>query len=159
MVKLINRASGVVKEKKYFPFGIMLLLLVISFFAVFQCAGRLISTYNCAIDMVVQDNYQICEQPLNNRCVTHYRVTNSRELESDFVPFGYQFEQGLLKSNPHIEKKAYGFTYRIDGESQQWPYLWQHVGVMLIGVIGLGICVGLLRSRSFYFGWRRKRSE
>lgn len=157
------RASKVVKStrwsepepEKYMPFGLMLLLIGVSLFAIVVCAQRIIKTFTLSMDFVVEDSYQVCEQPLNNRCITHYTVKKSDGKEDDFVPFGYQFEEDLSLSDQHILKTRCSFIYQINGVEKPWPYLWQHIFVLLAGMAGIIFWFYLIRTRKLFFGRRK----
>jgi len=144
------------EDQKYFPFALMLLLVCVSIFTIVVCARRISETFLLSMDFVVESSHQVCEMPLNNRCVTHYTVKNVDGTEDDFVPFGYQFWDDLLVSDPHILKAARSFTYEIDGTEKRWPYLWQHIFALFAGVAGLILSFKLISTRKLFFGWRRR---
>ncbi|OOG41306.1 hypothetical protein B0E51_06125 [Rhodanobacter sp. C05] len=87
--------------------------------------------------------------------MTHYTVKNVDGTEDDFVPFGYQFRDALLVSDPHILKTAHSFTYEIDGTEKRWPYLFQHIFALFAGIVGLILSFKLMNTRKLFFGWRR----
>ncbi|WP_199101145.1 hypothetical protein [Dyella sp. ASV21] len=101
------------------------------------CASRIATVFFSAEDFVVRTPYQVCEQPLNNRCETHYSIVRAGGETGDFVPFGYQFKPGLLVEGTHIDKSAASFAYVIDDRPEQWPYLGAHVLALAGGVGGV----------------------
>ena len=136
-------ADGTHGWSGHLRFGHKLLLLCLSIFSAVLCEGRIIDTFLLSADFTVKSTYRVCEQPLNNRCVTHYDVLESDGASGDFVPFGYQFEPGILQPEVHIRKNAYSFRYEIDGISRRWPYLWSHIIVFLVGIAGALVWVRL----------------
>jgi hypothetical protein len=89
------------------------------------------------MDFKVESSHEICEQPQNNRCLRHYTILDSDNKERDFVPFGYELDDGQLKMDMHIKKDSYRFSYAVNDESQSWSYLWPHVEGLVLGVVGL----------------------
>jgi len=156
MVKLIRWATDDDEEdEKYIPFGLMFLLMCVSLYAIVVSAQRIRDTFLLSIDFVVESSHQVCEAPLNNRCVTHYTVKNGDGTEHDFVPFGDPFSDDLLVFDPHIVKTARSFTYEIGGREERWPYLWQHIFALFAGVVGLIFLFKLISTRKLFFGFRR----
>jgi len=125
------------ERPEFFPFGLMQLLAIGSCIAIFISASRIYDNFVLTMGFTIENSYQICEQPLNNRCVTHYVVKELDGASGDFVPMGNQFRQGVLESDPQIIKKSDSFTYEVNGTDEQWPYLWQQVFVLLSGIAGV----------------------
>lgn len=153
--ELKNRFEVGDEDDAYLPLRVMLPLIVVSLFAIFVCTKRIFITYFSSMDMVVGGSYKICEEPLHNRCVTHYRVEYPNGEEGDFVPFGYQFNHDILMTNPHIAKEEYSFIYKINGDNELWPYLWKHVFVLFLGCGGVIIWFKFKGYRSFKSPWRK----
>lgn len=146
-----------VDERKYRAFVPMLALICLSIFAIVTCFQRVSDTFFLSADFTVEDSYRICEQPLNNRCVTHYRIKEFDGRSGDFVPFGDQFEEGMLVPDVHIAKKEYSFSYEIDGIRRQWPYLWTHIFVLLAGIVGL-VAWFRLKGPCYLAAWWKRES-
>lgn len=126
-------------EREYRAFAPMLMFMCLSVFAIFTGAQRISDTFLFSANFTVENSYRVCQQPLNNRCVTHYRIREPDGSGGDFVPFGDQFGEGMLDPDVHIAKSQYSFSYEIDGIRRRWPYLWTHIFVLLAGIAGLVI--------------------
>lgn len=119
------------------------LLLMGSLAAAITCGSRIVRFFFLTDDFVVGQSRQVCEMPMNNRCVTHYVIHRSPGVVSDFVPFGDEFEHGRLVLGLRFEKNNYGFTYRINGSVERWPFLkWQAI-VFSLGIVGLLLWVAV----------------
>jgi len=141
-----------------FAFVAMIGLIFWSGIVVLICASRIATVFLSAEDFVVSTSFQVCEQPLNNRCVTHYSIVRAGGRFGDFVPFGYQFNHGLLVEGTHIAKSADSFTYVINGRPEQWPYLGSHVLALLGGIAGVLAWVFLIKMGILPM-WFRTKSE
>jgi len=113
------------------------LLLVWSF--VTFCTGlwSIAGTYFFTDRFTIESRHDVCEQPLNNRCVTHYEVSRGNGKRDDFVPFIYQFDRGYLVEGWTVAKVRWGFSYEINGVQKPWPYLWSRVEWSLLGLAGM----------------------
>ena len=96
-------------------------------------------------DFVISSTSLICEQPLNNKCVTHYKVVTSDSLSMDFVPLGEEFHIGELAINNHVEKRRFSLHYKINGIDKNWQYSHDMLAKFVIGVMGLIIRYLLLK--------------
>ncbi len=114
-------------------------LLVASLAAAGTCGSRIVSFFFLKDNFVLGASRQVCEMPLNNRCVTHYAIRRTNGTVSDFVPFGSEFEYEKLVPGMQFEKSHYGFVYRIDNSAEQWPFLESQAIVALLGILGLVI--------------------
>lgn len=119
------------------------------YFACGLNAQAIYDNYQSAMNFTVGNSYQVCEQPLNNRCVTHFMVEKPDGSIGDFVPAAFQFEPDVLHAELRVKKSAKSFSYELDGVEQQWPYLWRCVGVALIGLLGVIGCLVFLIRRFF----------
>jgi hypothetical protein len=125
----------------------MLMLGFGGYFAFAISIPAIYGNYHAAMDFTVEDSYQACEQPLNNRCETHYVVRKSDGSKGDFVPVPYQFESGVLEADTQIRKGTGSFTYEVDGMRQEWPYLWRCAAAGFIGVLGVIVSLGFFLRR------------
>ncbi|WP_267225609.1 hypothetical protein [Dyella silvae] len=139
-------------------FVAMLGLIFWSGVVVLICASRIATVFFSAEDFVISTPYQVCEQPLNNRCETHYSIVRADGKVGDFVPFGYQFKHGLLVEGTHIAKSAASFSYVIDGTFEPWPYLGTHVLALLGGLCGVLTWLFLIRMGILPL-WFRAKNE
>lgn len=142
---------------KPFVFVAAIALVFWSGFVVLLCANRIATVFFSAEDFVVGAPYQVCEKPLNNRCVTHYSIVRQDGSVSDFVPFGYQFEQSPLVEGTHIVKASTNFTYVINGSSKKWPYLDAHLMALIAGIGGVVAWFFLVRMGILPLWFRRAR--
>lgn len=113
------------------------LILFVALAAVAICGSRIARFFFLTDSFVVGQSREVCETPLNNRCVTHYAVRRANGLVNDFVPFGDEFERGRLVPGTLFEKRNYGFLYRMNGSIERWPFLESQVIIFLLGIIGL----------------------
>jgi hypothetical protein len=120
-----------------FAFVAAIGLIFWSCVVVLICTSRIATVFFSAEDFVVRTSYQVCEQPLNNRCETHYSIVRAGGKVGDFVPFGYQFKHGLLVEGTRIAKSAASFAYVIDDRPELWPYLGTHVLALSGGIGGV----------------------
>ncbi|MFA7061101.1 MAG: hypothetical protein WC156_09805 [Pedobacter sp.] len=97
-------------------------------------------------DFTITSVELICEQPLNNRCVSHYLGVTKEGLVIDFVPLAFEFYEGELLAGSHVEKKRFLITYTINSNLKHWQY-WPG---QLIRFIGGMVCI---------FLWFRVRSN
>lgn len=143
-----------ISRKNYNPllFAPILMLLFLSCIGISICTNRIARMYYWSANFTIQSSYRRCEQPLNNRCVTHYDTTDANGEAYDFVPFGNQFEPDVLKVELNIEKSSKSFEYRINDSEEQWPYLWQHIFVVIIGVCGIVLWI-FLRGPEYIIAW------
>lgn len=141
-----------------FAFVAMIGLIFWSGVVVLICATRIATVFFSTEDFVVSTSYQVCEQPLNNRCETHYSIVRPGGEIGDFVPFGHQFNQGLLVERIHIAKGAGSFAYFIDGKPEQWPYLGIHVFALFGGIAGILAWLFFIRMGILPL-WFRAKSE
>ncbi|NII74467.1 hypothetical protein FHW84_003057 [Dyella sp. SG562] len=139
-------------EKEYRAFVPMLIFICLSVFAIVTCAQRISDTFLFSADFTVESSYRVCQQPLNNRCVTHYRIKNLDGNMGDFVPFGDQFGEYMLDPDVHITKRQYSFSYEVDGIGRRWPYLWTHIFILLAGVFGVVIWFRLMADTAKVIG-------
>jgi hypothetical protein len=65
----------------------------------------------------------VCEQPLNNRCVTHYSIQNAgAQAPGDYRFYGYQFADGDLRAGNEVRKVGIGFAYSVNGRVKTWSH-------------------------------------
>jgi hypothetical protein len=95
------------------------------------------ATYFYTGRFTMESHHDVCEQPLNNRCITHYEVRRDDGRLDDFVPFIYQFDRSYLVAGWTFAKTGWGFSYEINGVQRPWPYFWSRVEWTLLGVAGL----------------------
>lgn len=91
-------------------------------------------TYFFTGRFTIESHHDVCLQPLNNRCVTHYEVRRGNGQVDDFVPFNYQFDR---VDGWTFAKARWGFSYEIHGAQEPWPYLWSRVESSLLGLAGM----------------------
>jgi hypothetical protein len=127
--------EGAMEKVTRFVFTTMLLAIALIAFSI--CSWRIIATFISTDGFAVTSVHQVCEQPLNNRCVTHYVVIHKDGVQHDFLPFGYQFGPDYPREGMFYSKDRLGFSYSINGATEQWPYLWQHVAVLVLSITGL----------------------
>jgi hypothetical protein len=113
------------------------LLLVWSFVAFSTGLWSIGRTYFFTGQFTIKSHHDVCEQPLNNRCVTHYEISRSNGQVEDFVPFIYQFDRDYLVEGSTFAKSRWGFSYEINGMQKPWPYLGSRVEVSLLGLAGM----------------------
>jgi len=113
------------------------LLLTWSLVAFSTGLWSIVGTYFFTGQFTVGTHHDVCEQPLNNRCVVHYEVRRGNGQVEDFVPFIYQFDQDYLVEGWTIAKTRRGFSYEINGVQKPWPHLWSRVEWSLLGLAGL----------------------
>lgn len=155
-VSAVPRKEKTEDEREYRAFAPMLMFVCLSLLAIFTCAQRISDTFLFSANFTVEDSYRICQQPLNNRCVTHYHIKKLDGSSGDFVPFGDQFGEGMLDPDVHIAKSQYSFSYEIDGISRRWPYLWPHIFVFLAGIAGLVVWFQLKGPCYLAAWWKRE---
>ena len=143
-------------EKEYRAFVPMLMFICLSVFALVTCVQRISDTFLFSADFTIENSYRVCQQPLNNRCVTHYRIKRLDGSTGDFVPFGDQFGEGMLDPDVHVAKRQYSFSYEIDGMGRRWPYLWTHILVFLAGTAGVVLWFRLKGPCYLAAWWRRE---
>src|SRR5690349_17646947 len=74
-------------------------------------------------DYRVAGSHLVCQQPLNNRCATHYTIQKAGEwTSSDYTIFGYQFADGDLRAGNEVRKLELGFVYSVNGRVETWSY-------------------------------------
>ena len=120
--------------RKVLVFVFLNLLLFFGLVTVSVSLWQTVSFFSLSADFVVVSTDLECEQPLNNRCVRHYRVQSRDGKMSDFVPFGFEFDSEKLSKGTHLAKENYRFSYAANGVTEKWPYFWQHIAVFLLGV-------------------------
>ena len=116
---------------------LLTMLLLLSTVAASTSTYQLFNFWDLSANFVVVSTHSVCEEPLNNRCVTHYVTRGANGTSGDLVPFGYEFEPGALEIGSRIVKHRNSFSNEINGKSELWPYLWQHIVVSLLGAAGL----------------------
>lgn len=115
----------------------MLALLLLSSLAVWICGQRIVAMYSLQADFEITYIYKVCEQPLNNRCVTHYTIRLPDGSKNDFVPLGAAFDRVDMYEGSHIVKRHKGFAYEINGVPRRWPHMYEQFGLFLAGLVGL----------------------
>ena len=113
-------------------FWVLLLLLHCTFSSGDQI-GRF---YLWRDTFVVTSLADICEQPLDNRCVHHYFARRPNGSSADSEPFGYQFDGGL-DVGARFSKDRVGFRYQLNGATMQWSDLGEQTKWFLVGLVGL----------------------
>jgi hypothetical protein len=113
------------------------LLFVLSLGCVVICGYRVARFFFLIDSFVIQKSRDVCEQPLNNRCVNHYTVLRQDGKIEDFVPFGSEFERNRLIDGLVFKKNKYGFSYEINGLKEEWPALESQVICVFLGMLGL----------------------
>lgn len=122
-----------------FRFVFTTLLLVCSLLALSTGFWSIASTYFYTDRFTIESKHEVCEKPLNNRCITHYEVRRDGGLAEDYVPFIYQFDRADLLDGLTFAKPRWGFLYEINGVQKPWPYLGSRVKVSLLGLVGMSI--------------------
>jgi hypothetical protein len=112
------------------------MILLLSLLSTLICGYRIVAMFFLTTDFVVEKSYQVCEQPLNNRCETHFSIRLPEGSARDFVPFGTEFERDDLHEGAHIAKQSFGFDYGVSGLPMRWPSLMQQVLLFLAGLVG-----------------------
>ena len=120
-----------------FRFVFSILLLACSFVAFSTGLWSIASTYFYTGRFTIESHREVCEQPLNNCCVTHYEVSLGAGQAVDFVPFIYQFDRSYLLDGWTFAKARWGFSYEINGVQKPWPYLGLRLEVSLLGLVGM----------------------
>jgi len=142
---------------------VTMLTLFVSLVLVVPSTCSIISFYFLLNDFVVEDVHLVCEQPLNNRCVKHYLLSNGPGALKDYTPGWVTFGEGGLWVGAHFSKQRYGFSYSINEVSRRWELLSDQVARVLIGGLGLAIwtLLGGVRYLKAYghllaakFGWK-----
>lgn len=100
-------------------------------------ASSIVATYFFTDHFTIASRHEVCEKPLDNRCVTHYMVSRAGGRVDDFVPFAYQFDRDYLVDGWSFAKDSRGFSYDINGAQKPWPYLESCVTDALLGLAGL----------------------
>lgn len=124
------------RELDHDAFVPLMMILALSLVATLVSGDRIARMYLLTVDFVVEQSYRVCEQPLNNRCVTHYSIRLSDRSTQDFVPFGTELG-GDFYEGEHIVKDSVGFRYMVGSLPERWPFLWQQTFIFLLGVGGL----------------------
>lgn len=112
-------------------------LFVCSFVALSTGLRSIAGTYFYIGRFTIESHHEVCQQPLNNRCVTHYEVCRGGGKTEDFVPFIYQFYRAYLLDGWTFAKARWGFSYEVNGVPKPWPYLGSRVDVSLLGLGGM----------------------
>lgn len=123
--------------RRIFSFMFFTALLSLSAVVAATSTYQLFKFWSLSADFSVVSNYFACEKPLNNRCVTHYVTRSANGTSRDLVPFGNEFEPEALATGSRVVKRENSFSSEVNGKQELWPYLWQHVVVSLLGVVGL----------------------
>jgi len=110
-------------------------------FSIFVAAHFVISKAN----FTIISTHIVCEQPLNNRCVTHYQVVTDDKSTIDFVPLGHEFASDDLLIGSHIEKVRFSIDYKVNGIAKEWQYWREKLIRLSIGITGLFIRYLLLK--------------
>ena len=113
------------------------LLLACSILALSTGLWSIAGTYFYIGGFAIESHREVCEQPRNNRCITHYEVRRDDGKVDDFVPFIYQFDQAYLLDGWMFTKSRWGFSYEINGVQKPWPYLGSRMEVSLLGLVGM----------------------
>jgi hypothetical protein len=113
------------------------MLLAVSVVMALVCGARVARFFVLKENFVVVDSYPVCEMPLNNRCIEHYKVYGKNGSKEDITPFGTEFESGRLFKGVRFEKNNYGFSYKIDNTLERWPFLIQQLTFCLLGFLGI----------------------
>lgn len=113
------------------------LLLACSLMALSTGLWSIAGTYFYTDRFTIHSHHEVCEQPLNNRCITHFEVRRGDGQAEDYVPFVYQFDRAYLLDGWTFAKPQWGFSYEINGVQKPWPYLGSRVEVSLLGLLGM----------------------
>lgn len=93
-----------------------------------------------AYNFSVLSSELVCEQPLNNRCVTRYKVKDvGSSLTRDYEPSGYLFRSDDLNNGNQVLKQPFSFSYFINGEERHWIYGSTMLVDLLVSVVALAI--------------------
>jgi hypothetical protein len=133
----LPQALGYLHMQRALSFVFLSALFVWSAVAMCVSTYQLLYFWSLSANFVVVSTHLKCEEPLNNRCVTHYVTRNAGGTSGELVPFGYEFEPGVLVVGSHIVKRGSSFSSEINEQRGLWPYLWQHIVVSLLGAVGL----------------------
>lgn len=109
-------------------------VLVIGLLMGSVCGYRIIRFFFTIDTFEVLSSYNVCEQPLNNRCIRHYIVLRPDGEKADLVPFGGEFEPYYLNDGFRSSKEKFGFSYRINDNYEIWPQLAETTFAFLSGI-------------------------
>jgi hypothetical protein len=108
------------------------------------CIGIVVASLFTGYAFVTADNFSIlgseliCEQPLNNRCVTRYKVIDAgSSLTRNYEPSGYLFQSDDLETGNQVLKQPFSFTYFINGQERRWNYGFVMLIDLLLSVVAL----------------------
>lgn len=118
-------------------FAPVTLVLVLSLLAVSLCGSSIVAMFFLRTDFAIERAYKVCEQPLNNRCVSHYTIRSSDGGIRDLVPFGQVLDSGDFFEGAHITKRNVGFDYSLNGIARRWPSLREQWLLFSGGAVGL----------------------
>lgn len=117
-------------------FGVSMAILMASLAAAYTCGSCIVNFFFLTDSFVLGGSHQVCEMPLNNRCVTHFTIRRGNGVQSDLVLFGNEFENYRLVPGMTFDKQHVGFVYEIDGSVERWPFLKSQIMYMSLGVVG-----------------------
>jgi hypothetical protein len=124
---------------KFSPFRFVLTTIIVigSIMMIGISSARLIKFYLLIDEFKVKESRLVCEQPLNNRCVVHYKIDRLGKESGDFVPFGDQFVSHPLNIGLTFKKINYGFSYELNDRRERWPALWTQLITAGLGCLGV----------------------
>ncbi len=106
--------------------------------------------YRLSFDFAVQGSYRDCEEPLHNRCDTHWLVMDAQQRKKEFVPLGDEIPKEELAEGNRLQKQENSFHYRVNGNEKQWRY---HANKIASALFGFALV--LLGGRVISYGSRR----
>jgi hypothetical protein len=87
----------------------------------------------------IQSQELVCEQPLNNRCVTVFTFTDNSGNQIKTSLFIYLFGPEKLLVGDHIEKDRFTFGYKINGIEKFWGHWETILKFFMAGIILLAV--------------------
>ncbi len=119
------------------PHNVLLYGACIGIAAAFLYTGN---AFVAVADFSVIDSEFVCQQPLNNRCVTRYKVKDVGSLFTrTYEPYGYQFSADDLATGYRVSKRLFSFSYFINGRERYWIYGPEMLIVLLSSVVVIAI--------------------
>lgn len=116
---------------------LMTYLLLACLIAFFGCTYQIGWVFTAERHFTLGEPFKVCEQPLGNRCDTHYEVILPDQQREVFKPYGFEFRDGVLHYGLKLDKARYSFTYALDDQRTAWPYLWTFGLTWVMSAAGL----------------------
>jgi len=118
----------------YLPVTLMLVACLLVFIT---CSYQIAWVFTVERNLILGEPYQVCEQPLGNRCSTEHDALSPDQTRTVFEPYMFEFKPGVLRYELNIYKPKYSFWYELDGHEAIWPYLPALVTAWVMSLLGL----------------------